>query len=971
MPTGSTQKISQRHCKLLGRYRSQKTRWYDLPTEVRDAFVEVQDILNEIASAAIEEAKFEVPVDAVGTSGFTPASGIRSYLPKDLWVSLVNRNSDDFKGMPQIYAIFSVRGIELGFAAAIHPSDFSNTEFKNDLRRVVPTLFEKLPDPEGDLVRQIQTELDIDSDWYVRDRTRADPKKSEFENLRELIQDLKSEVGQRRASGAICRYFTPSELDDSSLDLSQAFARAAKIFAPLMAACSSSLAPASSAPAPPHLTDTEPIIVPPFIEGRVRASMQLFKWLYGENGFESERYITEERNYKLELAGEWQAVVSDESLGLAISGGNPKELATDIGRLLTKTNLLPWRYAEVLKKYPDDQTAISFLTALQNLLFGPDPAQPDIDGFNAALMPRFQSTLKEAAIKPASHCIPSLALWLTYPNQHFFVRREIYNRANRNLTGSVAEGQSPVMTTAYYMSAVEFATGLREQIAELDPRDMIDVQGFCWCAFRQNQIWFGGKTYDRNTDMLPEFIDRQVYAIGFAQRDEIAELLQDVPSLGKEARELRKTQLEEKCKDAKAGERKALLSFFDLLAAPGSILLAKSSWFDQGLKQSLLRISGVCKTGSKASYDKNIGHQVSVEWLSTPEHTVEAKDYFSDVAHTLTVHPLEKVLDIIALNPPRANPVKTEEDEAIEEEEPVDLPPTREPYEMDDALSELFLERPALERLLAIWGGKKNLILQGAPGVGKSFVAKRLAYLLLGMKDPDRVETIQFHQSYSYEDFVQGYRPDGKGGFTLRDGVFHRFCEKARRSPDFPHVFIIDEINRGNLSKILGELMLLVEHDKRGPEWATTLTYSEPSEPPFYVPENLYLLGLMNTADRSLSIVDYALRRRFSFALLEPMFGSAKFRDLLVDHGVPEQIVELIVASMTELNQAIGEDRINLGPGYRIGHSFFVPTVGFDYDPAWYRRVIETEIHPLLEEYWFDDPDKADTWRDQLLQDAP
>jgi hypothetical protein len=300
-----------------------------------------------------------------------------------------------------------------------------------------------------------------------------------------------------------------------------------------------------------------------------------------------------------------------------------------------------------------------------------------------------------------------------------------------------------------------------------------------------------------------------------------------------------------------------------------------------------------------------------------------------------------------------------------------ETPSTLEPYSMDDALSELFLEQTALERLISIWEGKKNLILQGAPGVGKSFVARRLAYLLLEAKDARRVETIQFHQSYSYEDFVQGYRPDGKGGFVLGDGVFHRFCEKANLSPSLPHVFIIDEINRGNLSKILGELMLLIENDKRGPAWSATLTYSQPGEPRFFVPDNLYLLGMMNTADRSLSIVDYALRRRFSFALLEPMFGSDRFRSFLLHRGVPEEVIARIVACMTTLNQAIGEDRANLGPGYRIGHSFFVPPEDFEYDPGWYRRVIETEVCPLLEEYWFDDPDKADSWREQLLQDAP
>ncbi|MBN9537334.1 MAG: DUF3578 domain-containing protein [Alphaproteobacteria bacterium] len=296
-------------------------------------------------------------------------------------------------------------------------------------------------------------------------------------------------------------------------------------------------------------------------------------------------------------------------------------------------------------------------------------------------------------------------------------------------------------------------------------------------------------------------------------------------------------------------------------------------------------------------------------------------------------------------------------------------PPPPEHYGFDLALSELLLDESSVRRLLTMWDIKKNLILQGAPGVGKSFVARRLAYLLLGEKDPQRIESVQFHQSYSYEDFVQGYRPDGKGGFALRDGIFHRFCERASLSPDEKYVFVIDEINRGNLSKIFGELMLLIESDKRGSEWATRLTYSQTGEAPFFIPKNLYVIGMMNTADRSLSIVDYALRRRFAFASLEPMFSSQQFPMLLMQRGIPEEVTSKIVKLMTALNTAIGEDRANLGLGYRIGHSFFVPPEDFKYEPNWYRQVVEMEICPLLEEYWFDDPEKADEWRLRLLED--
>ena len=290
------------------------------------------------------------------------------------------------------------------------------------------------------------------------------------------------------------------------------------------------------------------------------------------------------------------------------------------------------------------------------------------------------------------------------------------------------------------------------------------------------------------------------------------------------------------------------------------------------------------------------------------------------------------------------------------------------PYTMEEALSDLFLEQSELEELLLVWRAKKNLLLQGPPGVGKTYIARRLAFLMMGHRDQERMRMVQFHQAYAYEDFIQGYRPVEEGGFKRCDGAFYDFAKLAEADSDQPYVFIIDEINRGNLSKILGELMMLIEADKRGEEYAIPLAYSRPEESSFFVPSNLFLLGLMNTADRSLAMVDYALRRRFAFHTLEPRFESSKFRTFLEARGAPKSLVETIVSRMTALNSEIAEDKVRLGLGYRIGHSFFVPSDGAQtLDAAWYKRTIEHEIAPLLREYWFDNPEAAETWTTSLL----
>jgi 5-methylcytosine-specific restriction protein B len=201
----------------------------------------------------------------------------------------------------------------------------------------------------------------------------------------------------------------------------------------------------------------------------------------------------------------------------------------------------------------------------------------------------------------------------------------------------------------------------------------------------------------------------------------------------------------------------------------------------------------------------------------------------------------------------------------------------------------------------------------------------------------------------------------------LKNGVFYKFCQRAREDASSPHVFIIDEINRGNISKVFGELLMLIEGDKRGPEYAVPLTYSSNADDPFYVPENVYILGLMNTADRSLALVDYALRRRFAFATLEPEFGP-KFVEWLAGKGVEVDLIRLLVSRVGRLNDIIAADTRNLGPGFRVGHSFFCPTgVEEHLDLTWYESIVREDIKPLLREYWFHEPARAEALVADLL----
>ena len=272
---------------------------------------------------------------------------------------------------------------------------------------------------------------------------------------------------------------------------------------------------------------------------------------------------------------------------------------------------------------------------------------------------------------------------------------------------------------------------------------------------------------------------------------------------------------------------------------------------------------------------------------------------------------------------------------------------------LDQLAASLYLESDFLERVIKLLGQKKQVIFHGPPGTGKTFVARKLAEHLAGAEGS--VDLVQFHPSYSYEDFVQGYRPaKDAAGFSLRDGPLLRAAKRAVDGPQGIHVLIIDEINRGNLAKVLGELYFLLEYRKE----EISLQYADQ---PFRMPDNLWIIGTMNTADRSIALVDGALRRRFYFV---PFFPSEPPVQGLLGRWLHRNKPDLLwlAAIVDAANARLADRHAAIGPSHFMRE---------DLDESWIDLVWEHSIIPYVSEQLFGEGARIGEFALSKLRSAP
>lgn len=551
----------------------------------------------------------------------------------------------------------------------------------------------------------------------------------------------------------------------------------------------------------------------------------------------------------------------------------------------------------------------------------------------------------------------SVLLWGLRPTDYFPIKISYYRELAARLGFELEPGKP---TPEAFHRLMAFGRAMWDVAAPKGPRDWVDVQSFTWGLCQSYGVDPQGNTKQpaksiwliapgEQARLWEDFRKHGIVAIGW-------DYLDDLTKYGskKEIAELLRTH--DQSPGRRSNDAHCCWEFAHEIS-PGDLVVVKEG------RYKLIGLGRVTSAYLHQPEREEYQHVRQVEWLRHGEWEIDEAlsmktltnvtpypDFVKRVLATIGEPALFDELYGTQLDADEVKPPLVAEDRET---------PTVAKFDRAAALNRLFMADDTFDQIIGQLRRKKNVILQGPPGVGKTYVAQTIAYALMGEADADRVQMVQFHQSYGYEEFVQGLRPTANGSYVLRPGLFLSFCQKAAADTR-PWVFIIDEINRGSISKILGELMMLLEPDKRDERYALPLAYADPGDPEFFVPPNVYIIGLMNTADRSLAMIDYALRRRFAFVSLRPEIGSPKFKTSMLQRGLDGSVIDALVATITRLNDQIRADEADLGEGFCIGHSYFCPPETCEDLQTWLRDVLEFDIAPLLREYWVEQADKAE-----------
>lgn len=902
--------ITSRDINLIRKARIDKKKWEKLTPDELQAYQNIHRALNALGQEAKEAVKIYGDFELNLTSGFSLKSGVRGSLPKDLWFSLSPTNSN--LGMPQIYLIVSDKGLEYGFAPVIHPSDFSDAGYKKRIIDAAPSIVAAFPDANSILFQELNDNLNKDREsriWHIKRKSRQFYEQDEFTNLADYTSFIKNKNIPKSWWGAISRYVAIDELDSEQNHLSQNVINTARMFGPYIIEIAKNIS-SSNGQIP---TETIRELLLKFMSDFPEVS----KRAYGvDNGLWSTMSNTRQKI---------------ENIISAVPNSNDIIVKHSVGK--GNWAKIPW-FALLHKNETNTTEAGVYGVYLFN---------EDMSGVYLCIAMGVTEFSKEHGKKETHQLLQNKARNLT---QSFLPLKDIgFTEGPIDLKASTQLGQnyeSSVVISKYYsLESMPSEGSLGQDLKSLMNAYVHYVRNkdLYTGLLDQSQNNFNGQriwvmALGEGSKYQEQFHNNGIIAIGW---DYLGDLVKYQSS-----DEIRKRMVGIEESEKPYNNAKCCYDFAHVMSKGDLVFIRKG----------VNKVIGYGYVDGDYIFDEKREFYKSTRkfnWSKLGSWTLDDK-FHTKTLTELTDYPefVQKIKAIIGFD--------VQPQENNKEDYPL--------YSIEEALDGLFISQAEFEKILNMWKNKKNAILQGPPGVGKTFVAKRLAYALMGYKNPEQCRMVQFHQSYSYEDFIQGYRPS-KDGFSLKYGVFYTFCQEAIANPDQPYIFIIDEINRGNISKILGETMMLVECDKRGPEWGIPLTYSDSET--FYIPENLYILGMMNTADRSLSLVDYALRRRFSFIDLLPQIESDKFSQFLKSKGTNESTINAIKSRIGELNNKICSDEINLGEGFQIGHSYFCPKDLQIANYEWYAQVIEAEIIPLLKEYWFDDKKEVESWRGRLL----